>query len=253
MNLEKIDSINVNILDIIDIYKFLKKGINWDTTYFRNYVKEVNGENEDWIVIKIKPEFLLLPDYRYSPFPEELKRVGNIKGDDEYDKVINFENLSRYNVFKVENGRGSGKSEVKDIWFWMEADCYRKRMALLSDIGLIVDFNGYDRYIGVSIGISYWNEDVQRLEVFLKTLRWARGRRYSYFANNERGVVAPRMEAIENGLWALLNFLYIIFAGGYKKDKFTRILEPMTEMLKEFGNTFEEAVATMKVVAAFIG
>jgi hypothetical protein len=244
-------SIRVDVMDFLKLYKFLKEDIRWDFDSFYSYLKEAGKGDQYWIRIKLEPKFLLLPNYRYSSIHSELRKIAGIKKDKPYDEVFKLENLSLYNVFEVEEAK---ESEIKDIWAWVGIDGYRaKNMARISGLGLVIEYKDYITYTGVSISFSYWDEDIKAFGDILKTVKWANNRSYHRFSTKKKGGVAEKIEVVEDSFLAMLNFIYNIHAGGYGVDEFSRILEPIMDMFRSYGNTFEEVIDAMKLAATFIG
>jgi hypothetical protein len=243
-------SIKVDVMDFLKLYKFLKKHMRWDYDYFRNYMEAVGKEEKNWAIVTFRPKFLLLPNYRYSSISEELREIAGIKKDKWYDEVIKLENLSIYNLFEVEEAK---ESEIKDVWLWVVVKGYGgEKEAKIDELGLAVDYVHYG-YTSIRVYLDYWDDDIKKLEDVLKTVKWAVNRSYYRFSTKEKGGVAEKIEVIENELLVMLNFFYTIYTGEYERDKTSKILEPLTDMLRGYGNTFEEVINSMKAIITLVG
>jgi hypothetical protein len=241
-------SVKVNVMDFLKLYKFLKRNMRWDYDYFLNYMKEVDRENNSWVPVTFRPKFLLLPNYRYSSISEELRIIAGIKKDKPYDEVIKLENLSLYNLFEVEDVK---ESEIKDVRLWIIIEGYGGgKEARIRDLGFVIEYTHYG-YTGATIYLDYRDDDIKKLEDILKTLKWAVNRKYHRFSAWRKDGVIEKIYKIENELLALLNFFYTIYTGEYEKDKTSKILEPLTDMLGSYGNTFEEVIDMVKLAATF--
>ena len=242
-------SIKVDVMDFLKLYKFLKKNMRWGFDYFRRYMEEIGREDKNWALITFRPKFLLLPNYRYSSISEELRIIAGIKKDKPYDEVVKLENFSLYNLFEVEDVE---KSEVKDVWLWVGIEGYGgEKDTRIDDLGLVVDYV-YHGYTSIRVHLDYWDDDIKKLWDILKTLKWAVNRSYYRFSTKKKGGVAEKIEVIENELLVTLNFFYTIYTGEYEKDKTSKILEPLTDMLRGYGDTFEEVIDSMKAIVTLV-
>jgi len=83
-------------------------------------------------------------------------------------------------------------------------------------------------------------------------LKWANNRNYSEFYSERGSVVAEKIEAIEDELLVMLNFFYTVYTGGYEKNKYSKILEPITNLLKKYGDTFDKVIEMIKLTMTII-
>jgi hypothetical protein len=247
-------SIKVDVMDTLKLHRFLKENVKWDFDYFRNYLNEVDRADKKSVCIRVNPKFLLLPNYHYSSIPYELRRAANIKEDKWYNEIIKLENFSLYNVFEVEKAEDVKGSRVKDVWLWVEIDSYEsENRTMITELGLVMEYNySNNNYTSIGVHLSYWDDDIKELEDSLKTLKWANNRSYHRFVTKKKGGVAEKIEVIEDELWIMLNFFYIVYTGGYERDRFSKILEPITDMLRNYGDTFEEVIEAMKMAVTLI-
>jgi hypothetical protein len=240
MKLEKIGEIKVDVMDTAEFYRFLKKFVKMDFSYFQTYMKEVLEDYRNRIYVKIRPKVLLFPYYRYSSTHAILMKAAGIKEDKWYEEVIKIENLSRYNIFLVNDFEDS---EINDIWMQVEIEGYATvNRAAVRYLGLCVEFSDGWGYTSIANTMSYWDwdDDIEKLKNSLKTLKWANNRKYYTFATKKKGGVAEKINIIEDSLWTTLNFFYILYTGKYVKDKYSGILDPIANIFWNLGNTFEE-------------
>ncbi len=245
--LEKIGQIKIDVMDTAQLYKYIKN-LQWPSEWHKEYIKD--KENA---LVKYSPKYLVVPEYRYSPINEELRKISDIKKDGPNEEIVNIEKLAIYNIFEVKDGDG----EVKDIWGYIKVDEYRYNRkyesdAKIANLGLSIEFKGLHNYKDVGISYSYWNDDVEWYEGLLETLRWASDRKYLSFLTKKIGKIGirKRIEMLEDTLFAVLNFLFTVYTSGYKGDEFAKLIEPITYTLKEYGNTFEKSMNAIKKIAS---
>jgi hypothetical protein len=212
------------------------------TRFIRNFFvfeeeKLIALRNPKLYKISIFPTSLLVPVYRYSPTPLSKKLGVEFK----YEDKINLENLSYFRVVKL--------PEDSDITI----DLYLEPTDRDEEIviwGLKVNFNDSDYSFRAFVDGTVDNDDSFSKD--LKTTRWARGRSYSRYLKCSVSKVRKSIFRLEEYLFTLSNLLYIVYSGEYRKDKKeAEIFAPFTETLKGYGDTFEDALSTIKVAVLF--
>jgi hypothetical protein len=95
--------------------------------------------------------------------------------------------------------------------------------------------------------------DMEFFERDFRILSLVEGRNYSKsldFANSE---IIDCLHHIEDSMFIVLSFLYMIYSGGYTNYDENKFFFPFTEILRSYGKTFEEALSAAKEVSMFIG
>jgi hypothetical protein len=248
---------------LVPMRKFVFGFMNWSARDYLHYTREtikygpVSGSSH---TVLIKPGFLLLPVYRYSPIPVDdvAKRLGI---EFKYDDRIKIENLSLFNVYRVIEDADpeveiairvlieiiSGGDIMKEkAWAWT--------VGIGFNIGTNRDSKDYYVYYYDFYYASFraWNSDY---DSYLRTLRWAMGRKYSNFSwKGKESKVFTHLYNIEEGMFTLVNLLYTLYTGNLKADDTEyNLFKPYAEILQSYGNTFEEVVSTIREVVILTG
>jgi hypothetical protein len=250
---------------VVPMRKFVFNFMNWSARDYLHYTREtikygpVSGSSH---IVLIKPGFLLLPVYRYSPIPEDnvVKRLGI---EFKYDDRIMIENLSLFNVYRVIEEADPEVEIAIDVLIQIisRGDIMKvKAMAWFVGIGFNIgtkrdskDYYDHLHYHDFYYASSRaWDGDY---DSYLRTLRWAMGRKYSNFSwKGKESKVFNHLYNIENGMFTLVNFLYTLYTGNLKADNTEyNLFKPYAELLQSYGNTFEEVVSTIREVMILTG
>lgn len=201
--------------------------------------------------VVIEPDFLLLPAYRYSPIPNDhvLSRIGF---EPKHEDVIKIENFGTFEVCKVVDAPNEIITTV-EVGLHLNSGIVRPWM-----VGVYFIFGpktGYGRAIEYSYSSSLdtsfiWYDD------YFRTLKWARGRRYSRFAFlGSNSNVFHNLYSIEKLSFAFVNFLYTLYTmDDFKCKPFFEynLFKPYAELLRSYGSSFEEALSVVNEVVALM-
>jgi hypothetical protein len=259
MKLEKTGEIvRVNPQYIVPLHRFLVDFIKWGHDEYLKAVGKkdvrwcpVNGPAVEYLDYKtvIRPKFLLFPVYRYSAIPKHT--VAEELGIEfEKDERIKIENLSLFDVYRVVEDVNPEVEITVSTEILPEITQSNEKVAKLFDITIDFKIGSKKDYYCVIIIWSVWYNN------YLKTLRWAQGRKYFNFAS--RGLVhskvASHIYAIENGMFVFLNFLYALYNGHFEEDTVEyKLFKPFSDLLRNYGDTFEEAISTINELMVFTG
>jgi hypothetical protein len=224
----------------------------WNVEDFINLAGEkVNLSPRMELQVDIRPDFLLLPVYKYSPIPNDFV-LSKIGFEPKREDKIKIENFGIFEVCRVietpddtniiiEVGLGLNSGVVKP---WM--------------VGVNFEFETKNGYMW-SFEYSYaspldtgliWYDD------YFRTLRWARGRRYSSFARlGSNSNVFHNLYVIEKLTFAFVNFLYTLYTLDTFENKSSfeyNLFKPYSDLLRSYGNTFEEALSVVNEAMALI-
>lgn len=186
-------------------------------------------------VVPIIPTSLLVPVYRYSPTSLDKKLGIEFK----YEDKINIENLSHFRVVNL--------PKDSDIRVNLHLEPSEREKALVWEVR--IDINDPDNYFSAVLeGGPRWdafNKDIN-------TIKWAKGRSYSKHSKSFASNVTASIFRVEEYIFVLSNLLYIVYSGEYHKDKKeAELLAPFTEILKSYGDTFENALSSIKMAVMF--
>ena len=232
--------------------KFLADFFEWDINDYLNLTKK-KAEPDGTIshTFYIKPDFLLLPAYRYSPIPNS-KIVNEIGAEPKYDDIIRIENLSLFDEYQIIN-KYSKVSDI-EIKVWASSCFECKKVKIWGDVGVEFTIASDGIYescsYGVSTGLSlaFFDEN-------FKTLRWARGRKYSDFSwkSEGRSQVVHSLYNIEFAMFSLLNFFYTLYNGnGFRPNTAEyNLFKPYIDLLQSYGDTFEGVLSTINESLVF--
>jgi hypothetical protein len=237
---------------VVPMWKFVFDFMNWSARDYLHYIRETIKRGPVWgssHTVLIKPGFLLLPVYRYSPIPEDkvVKRLGI---EFKYDDLIMIENLSLFNVYRVIE---DADPEV-EIAIRVGTGIVSKGDIMKAIVeGVSIEFKtGTERDSKYYYYASSWDGDY---DSYLRKLRWAMGRKYSNFSWKGKNLKAfTHLHNIEKGMFVLVNFLYTLYTGNLKADDTEyNLFKPYAEILQSYGNTFEEVVSTIREVVILTG
>jgi hypothetical protein len=258
MKLEKTGEIvKINPEYIVPLHRFLTDFVKWNHD---EYLKAVDGKDVRWCPVGspaveyldykvvIKPKFLLFPVYRYSSIPKHIvaERLGV---EFERDERIKIENLSLFNVYRIVEDVDPEVDITISTEILPEITPSNEKVARLFDITINFKIGSNKDYYSVIVIWSIWYNN------YLKTLRWARGRRYLNFAS--KGVlhskVLNHLYAIENGMFVFLNFLYALYNEHFEDDTVeSRLFKPFSDLLRSYGNTFEDMLSIINELMVFV-
>lgn len=183
--------------------------------------------------LKIFPNYLLVPVYRYSRTPLEKLPGVNI----EYKDKIDPENLSYFRDVKLPDD-----SKVK-IELNLEPSGERSAKVW----GVRVNIGGPDYRFVLVIDEG---ADLQYLDEDMKTIRWAKGRSYSKLSQKRFSKVVDSIYRFEEFLFTISNLLYTLYTGEYRKNvKEAELFDRFTRVLQSYGNNFEEVLSIIKEIS----
>jgi hypothetical protein len=259
MKLEKTGEImKINPEYVSLLHKFLLDFVKWNHD---EYLKAVGRDDVKWRPIGspaieyldykavIRPKFLLFPVYRYSSIPKNTI-AEELGVEFEKDERIKIENLSLFNVYRVVEDVDPEVEITISTEILPEITPSNEKIARLFDITVDFKVGSQKDYYCVIIIWSLWYNN------YLKTLRWARGRKYLSLAS--KGIlhskVMSHIYAIENGMFVFLNFLYALYNERFGEDTVEgRLFRPISNLLWSYGNTFEEALSTINELIVLVG
>jgi len=222
--------IRINPEDVTILIRFVRNFLTFDED------KLIALRNPRIYEFSIFPTSLLVPVYRYSPTPLGKKLGIELK----YEDKINIENLSYFSVVKLPE-----KSDIKIDLSLEPTDNDGKAIIW----GVRVNLNDPSYRFKALVDGSLDNGGFSR---DLRTIKWAKGRSYSKHSKSFVSKVTGSILRIEEYLFILSNLLYTIYSEEYRKDsKEAELLAPVTEILKDYGNTFEDVLLSIKVAVMF--
>ncbi len=240
-------TLTLDIQDTVKLFRFIKKCVNWDFDFYRNHLREIDPSYEDWTWYfpTLSPRFLILPDFRYSPVDSDLREQGRIKGN---DPKIRLENFSTYNIFEIAS---NDNSPIANIFISLMINQY-KDIKKTEITGLSLNVTSKDKgFFAFPLRMHPREDlDIKLLENSLQTLLRAKGKRYPTSGRSE---IFKKIVILEDTMTATLNFLYAIYTGEYEKNKESKLFEPLTKLLRSYGNTFEDSLSTVKELVTIIG
>jgi hypothetical protein len=222
--------IKVDPRDIIHFVRFIREFIAWKR-------EERDKADINLYVSWAEPSVILVPIYRYSAFSLGGKLIPDLK----YKDIIKLENLSYYRPFTLPK-----KSKVR---FKVTVDDGPEIMRT-SSLGISVS---HPTIYGYTMYLEPDDIDIELFERDFRILSLAEGKDYSKsldFANSE---IIDCLNHLENSMFIVLSFLYMIYSGGYTDYAENKFFFPFTEILRSYGETFEEALSVAKEVSMFIG
>ena len=243
---------------IVPLHRFLTDFIKWDHD---EYLKAVGRKDIRWRPVEapaieyldykavIRPKFLLFPVYRYSSIPRHTV-AEKLGVEFERGERIKIENLSLFNVYRIVEDVDPEVEITISTETLPEIKPNNEKIARLFDITVNFKIGSNKDYYSVIIVWSIWYNN------YLKTLRWARGRKYLNFES--RGIlhskVLSHLYAIENGMFVFLNFLYALYNEHFEDDTVeSRLFKPFSDLLRSYGNTFEDMLSTINELMVLVG
>ena len=270
MALVKIGEVaGAELQNVIHIYNFMTNILRWDKEEFRKYSKN----KFPWCssltcVVTIHPKFILLPQYTYLHPPYcimELlrKRVLDIKFADK----IKPEYFTTYDIFRFEPSEDPcdlvGGLEVELRFAPSKEDGNKVEMSSIYT-GII----GYEAKEGCEdkkicrgnfylelYGCRRWLVSLKNgVEALEKVIgedysKYKREAFYSHKNNISKGA-----EDVENTYVNFLNLAYILYTEGFDREWLPEypLFEPIIKTLREFGDTFDKVIASMRAFSYII-
>ncbi len=255
MKLEKTGKvIKVDPSHVIPMWKFSKDLMQWEPEEYLRYVGRENVSQGSVVNVfhdtrKIEPSFILFPVYRYSSILDDImiRRLGI---ESEYEDRIKLENLSLFNVYKVikDVDPEVDITVVAGITVGIVGD--KDAKVRINDVGVDFKVGPYRNLVSTLFHWGHW------YDMYLKTLMWAEGRKWSNFSDKPRykSKVVDHMYSIEYAMFVFTNFLYTLYTGDGLKSNTAeyKLFKPYVDLLQSYGDTFEEAITTIKEMFVLI-
>jgi len=261
--------VKVDPRDISDLYQFIRRVITLDLNDYFNFLGQAKKDpnfypgffTTNLILVYFTTSLLLVPKYMYSRIPRILKNNTKVQHRDkiEYEKfsyfdVYRFDDKSDGEIEKVEF-----EVEIRPDSFLKEARIFALKLNVAASEPDNKSSNFYDKvpfkdqFCFFSTLIHEKRDDIESFVKDLRTLYWIQGKSYSKFPKRRRGGVVDRIEHIEDHMILFINFLYTLYTGEFEKNTpGGRLFEPFTKILKELGDTFENALEWIKVFGILI-
>jgi hypothetical protein len=250
--------VKVDPRDIIYLYRFIREYITWNLDDYLNFLNKTGKKDSYYYYATVKLNSLLMPKFKYSSLYD---RIGNVKIE-QADK-IKYENFSNFDVYQLDPNPDGEILKVELV-----------SVIARSNVGAVARIRGLDfvvseagsgvlpdvtsiEYSFSATSIHETNTDIEELQGYLRTLRWTQGKSYlklsEHSRRNETGV-GYKIRHFEEKFFLFVNFLYTLYTGSFEKNDPGHILfEPFTELLRTYGNTFEEVLSTIKEVVTLVG
>ncbi len=249
IKLKQVSSIIIDIQDVTKLFRFIKN-IHLNTDQFLDYVKKLvpYSIGQCWYNPTLYPRFAILPSHRCAFVSPILVKEAGIQ----MEPKPRLENLSRFNIFEIVPDEDE-ESLIRNICmdFWIE---YFKQAGetKVSTISLRIAYASLDLgFSGFSAHIEPdSNADIIEFEDSFKTFIEKKGRRIPI---GKRSKIHKKIMMVENGIIAILNFLYTLRSGEYFKDEKSEIFEPIAEQLRSYGSSFDDLIATIRELMTIIG
>jgi hypothetical protein len=250
------ETIKVNPNDIVKISKFIGRILELDKDEYLDVMENVAKKREKdgrLFSIRIIPNFLLAPMYSYSLYSSEiLREVLGFKIS--FLDGINPDKFLPFKVLKIPNwanrkievavspdfgGRGSG---VLKLW----------------EVSLVVESESVEKDDNIDLSAYFGSQrDVEMLETYLKMFHENNGKSFFRINHFDAPSVGYAIYRIEEYIFVAINFLYTLYTGEYvgefgKEDPQVIFLEPIVEILKGYGKTFEEVLNSVVVASTFV-
>jgi hypothetical protein len=221
--------IKVDPRDVVYLARFIRNLIVWNR-------EERDKAGVNPYMVWAKPSVILVPVYRYSAFSLGGKLIPDFKHAD----IIKLENLSYYRPYTLPE-----KSNVK---FRIIAN-HDNEILRPSSVGV----NVYRPTVyGYTVYLEPDNVDMELFERDFRILSSVEGRDYSEFSGFVNSEIIECLHHLEDSLFVILSFLYMIYSGKYTNYAENRFFYPFTEIFRSYGKTFEEALSVAKEVSMFI-
>ncbi len=223
--------VKVELTDVKIIFRFIKNFLIFDEE------KLMSLRTPRIYRLIIRPNYLLVPVYRYSYTPLLKIPWAKVK----HKNKIDPENLSYFRVVKLPED-----SNVK-IELSLEPSTNGKDARIWA-IRINVGDPGY-QFTAVTdddTNQDFFDED-------LSVVKWAKGRSYAKYSKKEGSKVAESIYRFEEFLFIASNLLYTLYSGEYRRDaKGAELFMPFTELLQSYGKTFDEALSTIREISALM-
>jgi hypothetical protein len=222
------------------LHRFILDFINWEPDCFLRYTGVNRIMGTDYRLF-IEPDFLLIPAYSFYsiPDPEVIERLGV---EPKHSEKIKVEDLLLHEVYKVVGGDSEFTIGIEvGMGMWGE---WKKVKPWMIEVDFIIEpkygygtYYRYGTYLDINLG---WYVD------YINRLMGTGDKRPLKL--NKIGILAINyLYNVERISFALLNFLYTLYMGtALKVDTVGyNLFRPYTELLRGYGNTFEEVLSSI--------
>jgi hypothetical protein len=270
MALTKIGKVTgLEFTDVIHLCNFISSLLRWEEDYFLERSKDKFPwcRNLD-CQVTIHPKFILLPKYTYSYLPyyiEELVKKGII--DIDFADKIDPKYFTSYDIYLLEPSEDPcdlvGALEIYMRFSSKESKKIELRTMYTGIIGYEFDENCKKGSTNVSHGDFYldfgngqkWTriigEDIDNLLTVIGD-DYSKYREEKFYSENK---ISRSAKDIEYTFLNFLNLIYTLYTEGFDKEWFPEysLFEPIIKTLKEFGDTFEKVIASIRAFSLIMG
>jgi len=268
MALMKIGEIsNIKLMDVVHLYTFFSETLRWKEDEFVKRTKnKFDGCLNSVCQVSISSNFILLPKHFYL-YPPRCIRDLMEKGiiDTKLAERIEPEHFTIYNVYEFKSSKDScdliGEAEINIKFERLSEDKGKVGLSSMYTGITIYDFDENCKYKGIQTGNIYLDFlRYRRLAIILRddieTLSKVMGEdymeyRYDVFSSSNEVLLGA--EEIERTFLNFLNLAYALYTGGVNVNAPEYALfEPVIEVFREAGNTFEDVIATIRAFATIM-
>jgi hypothetical protein len=268
MALAKIGKVvGVELQDVIHLYNFLTNTLRWDRDEFKKYSRN----KYPWCssltcYTVIHPKFILLPRYTYSHLPYGImelmrKRVLDIKFADKIEPKY----FTTYDIYRLEPSEDPCDSvSLLEIELRFRPSEDKEKVELeVVNTGVVwyEDKEGYEDKMVCrgNFFLEFFDcrEWLVNLKKGVEALSMVIGEDYSKYRREEfclhKNKVSKGAEDVEYTLLNFLNLTYTLYTEEFDKNiPEYKLFEPVIKMLKEFGDTFDKVINSVRAFSHII-
>jgi hypothetical protein len=250
--------IKMNPIEIVRFSGFLRNVFGMGFDEYINSLKNTAKSKEIYpmiLKVEIEPNFLLVPVYSYLFFKNQVMEHLGFKT--EYKDEINCGNLLQYRIYKLPDNA--------DARIVLRLIPYPKMVqgGMLKQLSVKVNIKAKNRgdIKGMDFKLFISQETLNSVDIHLKvkTLNGLQGKSFEELLRSEPSEIFRTVFYFEEKMFVIINLLYTLYTGEYSvkpggkdlrgKDK---VLIPVIELLRSYGNDFQGVLNSIRMVSAFV-
>jgi len=250
--------IKMNQVEILGFSRFLRNAFELGFDGYINSLKKVVKSKEVYpmiLKIEIIPNFLLVPVYSYFFFKDPIIEHFGFKV--EYKDEIHNENLLQYGIYKLPDN--ADRRIVLHLIPYPEM----VQGVRLEQLSVEINLKAKDREdikdTTLRLFVSQRILNAADIHSRIKTLNELQGKSFDELLHSEPREVFTTVHYFEQRMFVIVNLLYTLYTGEYNvkldgegpRSKH-KVLIPVVELLRSYGNDFQEVLDSIRIASVFI-
>jgi hypothetical protein len=257
-------TLKIEPVDLVNLYKYAKYYIDWESDDFigklneifpyrklPEYSKRIKFRDEKVIglgaSVYIPLDYILLPSHIYTRISKRIEDLDNPKGSER----VSVDNLLLLDLYKV---APSPEDKFESIYLGIQISysSFRDRYVISS-----LWLNAKDKRSSKSrrsrhylIGMFFFDGFKEESEIieYIGTMEQLEGKKYSKLD----AVVFRNILWVEKSLILVTNLFHVLHSNKFdENDLVDSLFKKHSDLVKGFGDEFEDIISPVKVISAF--